>query len=570
MKPAIRYGSIVPVQSLLRPITSFLFIIALAACDGSSSVVVSTDAGAALADDIDTAVSAGNAPTNTGIDPTENTNAGNNQPPNPTGNTDAGENLPPNPTENPGAGDNQPPNPTGNTDAGDDLTPNPTEISGAEGNPPEEPVEPEPVEPQPDPFDLGSFELRLDATRFELIEANENGITVPINISRIDNHIRTVRITVAGETEQDSRRLDVQLEREELFNEETHTSWRAELGVSVGPIQFHERRFTVTADDGRMQFTQTFTVDVRPISAPDVYLLIGQSNMEGSSELGARDTSPGGLDELNPRIRQLNVRQNNRDLFNESRLFTDAGFNALEPRYITAEDPLHEPRFSFRDDKDGTFIGLGLSFAKAALPNTTTDIILVPAAWSARGFCGNDDPDLSWNAVETDEQALGGTLLADRALTRLNTALQDTGGILRGILWHQGEADSNNTVCAERYESNVISLANRIKREAFEDARGQGARGDNAPVPFILGTMTRGNDERGDFSQYSDTKQRVDNAHRNLPNILPLSDIATADDLVPPAFPCGQSSCVHFGAAAYRELGVRYYQALNRVINNNP
>ena len=172
--------------------------------------------------------------------------------------------------------------------------------------------------------------------------------------------------------------------------------------------------------------------------------------------------------------------------------------------------------------------------------------------------------------METDEQALGGTLLADRALTRLNTALQDTGGILRGILWHQGEADSNNTVCAERYESNVISLANRIKREAFEDARGQGARGDNAPVPFILGTMTRGNDERGDFSQYSDTKQRVDNAHRNLPNILPLSDIATADDLVPPAFPCGQSSCVHFGAAAYRELGVRYYQALNRVINNNP
>jgi len=148
--------------------------------------------------------------------------------------------------------------------------------------------------------------------------------------------------------------------------------------------------------------------------------------------------------------------------------------------------------------------------------------------------------------------------------------LRDTGGVFRGMLWHQGEADSNNTVCAERYESNVINLANRIRREAFEDARGQGARGDNASIPFILGTMTRGADERGDFSVFSDTKQRVDNAHRNLPNILSFSATATGDDLVPPGFPCGQGSCIHYGAAAYRELGFRYYQALQRVINNNP
>jgi len=229
--------------------------------------------------------------------------------------------------------------------------------------------------------------------------------------------------------------------------------------------------------------------------------------------------------------------------------------------------PIHSPqKVSGSYPIHGKLIaGLGLSFAKAALPNTSNDIILVPAAWSARGFCGNDDPELAWNAVETDEQALGGTLLADRAITRLNTALQDTGGILR----HQGEADSNNTVCAGRYENNVISLANRIKREAFEDARGQGARGDNASVPFILGTMSKGNDERGSFSPFSDTKQRVDNAHRNLPNILPASDIATAGDLVPPAFPCDQSSCIHFGAAAYRELRLRYYQALQRVIERN-
>lgn len=420
-----------------------------------------------------------------------------------------------------------------------------------------------------DPLTLGSYELRLDATRFELIEANENGVTVPINISRVDGHVRPVQIRVTADTEQDTSRLDVKFDNNELIGDETYTEWRAELGVAMGPTVFHERRFRVHADDGREQFEQIITLDVTPIAAPDVYLLIGQSNMEGTSELGARNTDPGGADEVNPRIQQLNVKQNDRNLFDDPQLFTDENFNVMSPRYINAEDPLHEPRFSFRSDKEGSFIGLGLSFAKAALAETNANIVLVPAAWSGRGFCGNDDPPLSWNANTSDEPALGGTLLTDRAITRLNMTLRDTGGVFRGILWHQGEADSNNPICAQRYENNVMAMANRIRTEAFEDARGQGARGENAPVPFVLGTLSRGIDERGDYSIFSPTKQQVDNAHRNIPNILAFSEIATADDLVPPAYPCGQNSCIHFGAEAYRELGARYFRALQRVIEKN-
>ena len=115
----------------------------------------------------------------------------------------------------------------------------------------------------------------------------------------------------------------------------------------------------------------------------------------------------------------------------------------------------------------------------------------------------------------------------------------------------------------------MIALVNRIRSEANVDARGQDARGDNAAIPFILGTMSRGNDERGNFSVYSPTKQIVDNAHRNLPNNLPFTDLATGDDLIPPDFPCGAGSCIHYGAAAYRELGFRYNQALQRVVNGN-
>ncbi|MBX2836885.1 MAG: sialate O-acetylesterase, partial [Gammaproteobacteria bacterium] len=114
---------------------------------------------------------------------------------------------------------------------------------------------------------------------------------------------------------------------------------------------------------------------------------------------------------------------------------------------------------------------------------------------------------------------------------------------------------------------NLIKLAQRLRSDANIDARGADARGDNAAIPFIVGTMSRGNDERGTFSDFSAEKQRVDDAHRNFPNLVPFAAVAIADDLVPPAYPCGQGSCIHFGAAAYRELGVRYYEALQSVIS---
>jgi len=364
------------------------------------------------------------------------------------------------------------------------------------------------------------------------------------------------------------RGMETQLEKRILAGDEIYTSWRAQLSVTMAPLLFHERRFIITANDGRRSESISFALDVRPTAAPDIYLLIGQSNMEGNSELGTRDTSIGGFDEPHQRILQLNVKQNNRQLFHSAELFIDESFNVMEPRYIPAEDPLHEPRFPYRENKEGSFIGLGLSFAKAALPFTTQEIILVPAAWSARGFCANDDPALAWNASELHaDSALGGTLLTERALTRLNMALRDKGGVLRGILWHQGEADADNPVCAERYEGNLIKLAQRLRRDASADARGAAARGDNAAIPFILGTMSRGKDAQGDFSIYSASKQRVDDAHRNIPNQLPHSDLANADDLVPDDYPCGQNSCIHFGARALREFGSRYYAALSRIID---
>ena len=160
-------------------------------------------------------------------------------------------------------------------------------------------------------------------------------------------------------------------------------------------------------------------------------------------------------------------------------------------------------------------------------------------------------------------------MLLDRALTRLDLALAESGGIFRGIIWHQGEADSNNTTCASAYEENLINMISHIRTTTRPDRRGLSGRGENVPIPFVIGTMSKGDDTRGMFSIFSNDKQMVDNAHRAIQNRIPGVTHISADDLVPPAYPCGQSSCVHFGATAYRELGLRYSQGMRRLQTSN-
>ena len=58
----------------------------------------------------------------------------------------------------------------------------------------------------------------------------------------------------------------------------------------------------------------------------------------------------------------------------------------------------------------------------------------------------------------------------------------------------------------------------------------------------------------------------MDRVHREVAGLIPYADVVNNDDLVPPSYPCGQSSCVHFGAAALREQGYRFDAALRRIV----
>lgn len=407
------------------------------------------------------------------------------------------------------------------------------------------------------------FDLSLEHARVTLQEGADPGARVSIRVAPQGNE--AVNLSVQGQTPADSADISVGLERSVLQGDQLSAELTLSLPVGMRPIKSQERRFNVVATSGEVVRIAELVLDVQPLAAPDVYLLIGQSNMVGSSEAGAKEILPGGLDQRHERIWQLNVAPNNSRIFSSLADFQNESNTAIEPRFIEAEDPLHDPRNPVVPFKGGTTVGPILSFAKAALADTTQRIYLVPAAWGASGFCRVVGNELAWNAQNSDNVALGGTGLLERAMTRLSMTLRETGGVFRGILWHQGGADSNSRACADAYAQNLKLMVERIRREAPQDARGEAARGSKAPVPFIVATQSKGADERGDYSLWSSTKSQVDAVHRNVASLLPYADWVNNDDLVPPAYPCGSSSCVHFGATANRETGKRYYEALKRI-----
>ncbi len=428
--------------------------------------------------------------------------------------------------------------------------------------------DPDTVE-NPDPIvnDNGSFSISAPTT-LSMSEGG-NGIAISVQAFRNEGHSRPITLSIEGVQSADTQNLNAEFSRSTLVTGADEATLNLQIAVGVAPILAEQRDLRLIASDTQQTEQLTLNLTVQPVNAPDVYLLIGQSNMVGFSGTG-KEAQPGGLDEPDSRIFQLNVTANDNQNFGSPENFTDDSKIAAFPRVVVASDPLHESFDPSIQGKSGTHIGLGLSFAKAALAETTQNIVLVPAAWSATGFCNNGFEHIAWNAEDpaSDQTHLGGTALHDRAIARTNLALRETGGVLRGILWHQGEADATETACADDYATNLSELIRSLRTQIQADARGSSARGPDATIPFILGTMSRGDDERGSFSTFDEIKTTVDNTHRLLPSQINMVAVSINDDLVPDAFPCGQGSCIHFGAQAYREMGRRYYDQLSGLLSS--
>ena len=224
-----------------------------------------------------------------------------------------------------------------------------------------------------------------------------------------------------------------------------------------------------------------------------LFLLVGQSNMAGRGVVEAQDVA------VNPRVLML----------------------SKEGKWVPAVDPMHF-------DKPTAGVGLGKTFGQIiAEANPGVTIGLIPCAVGGSPI-DTWKPGVFYPATKSHPW--------DDMVKRVELALP--AGTIKGILWHQGESDSQAGL-AETYAGKLSDLVKRL-RELVK-----------APeVPFIAGQM-------GVFDEapWSPEKVLVDKAHRDLPKEVPHTAFVTAEGLH------HKGDKVHFDSAAYRELGKRYAAA---------
>lgn len=217
-----------------------------------------------------------------------------------------------------------------------------------------------------------------------------------------------------------------------------------------------------------------------------IYILMGQSNMVG------RDTRTLAQQVDNPHILALNGQE----------------------KWVIAHEPMHS---------GGSGIGPGIPFATEMLkadPNIT--IGLVPCAVGGTGL----------------KRWVKGADLYEKAVARAKVAGEV--GILKGVLWHQGESDTVHRKDAETYEKRLARMFVDLRKDL-----------DQPHLPIVVGQL-------GEFLSekkypYVDI---VRAAIRHMPEVV--DNVGYADS----AGLGDRGDKLHFSAEAQQVFGARYAKAM--------
>lgn len=228
-----------------------------------------------------------------------------------------------------------------------------------------------------------------------------------------------------------------------------------------------------------------------------LFLLAGQSNMSGRGRVEERDRTP------HPRVLA----------------FTRDG------KWAPARDPIHF-------DKKWAGVGPGRSFG-IALADADKDITvgLIPCA-------AGGTPISSWRPGEGRRQTQ--VFPYDDAVKRARLAMKD--GVLKGILWHQGEGDCRPDL-AKVYEEKLQELIARFRKDL-----------DAPDVPFIIGQLGQDPEKPPGAS-----RKLVDRAHRGAADRDRLVGFVPSDGLT-----CNKDG-IHFNARSQREFGRRYAEVYSKI-----
>jgi hypothetical protein len=297
-------------------------------------------------------------------------------------------------------------------------------------------------------------------------------------------------------------------------SEETPVDASMEMQGSASPLPQAPAGQAATAD---MQ-TSSSEVQTPPAGGPDpnflIFLLIGQSNMEGAPASDEQDRSE------NPRVKVLALRD-------------CPERNQVRDEWYTAAPSLHAC---------GNRLGPGDYFAKTlaeALPDAT--IGLVPDA------IAGVDIDIFRKGVVSqrrDEFFLPPDNQRNSAyetvIERARLARQV--GVIRGILFHQGESDAATGTLQMAWPGKVQGLVQDLRADLGLNA---------SDVPFLAGELlANGPPQNGCCGNAMNPRINM------LPGLIPNAFVISGAGLGV------QADGLHYNAAGQREFGRLYAQSM--------
>jgi hypothetical protein len=225
-----------------------------------------------------------------------------------------------------------------------------------------------------------------------------------------------------------------------------------------------------------------------------LYLLVGQSNMAGRGRIESQDLA------INPRVLSLDA----------------------NGRWVVAMDPLHT------DKPAVAGVGLGTTFGKVmAEANPGVVIGLIPCAVGGTTVS-------QWQKGAPPVEPWG--KLYENAILRARLAQRD--GVLKGILWHQGEGDTSSAGIAA-YRERLTRLVADFRADL------------EAPdVPFVAGMLGVWDPER------HGGRQAFNENLAGIGDWFPRAAVVGSEGLE------HGGDGTHFGSAALREFGRRYAEAM--------
>ncbi len=189
----------------------------------------------------------------------------------------------------------------------------------------------------------------------------------------------------------------------------------------------------------------------------------------------------------------------------------------------------HEP---VTRDKSIAGSGMGIAFGTALNMVSGCDIGLIPCA-------------LGGSALDEWQS---GSVLFENALKQAENALK-SGACISGILWHQGEFDSDNAQTAHTYAKRFERMRDEFIERLYAIAEKINALNRVAqPLPVIVG-------ELGDFLSEFTTCDYYIEVNRQLHE---LSEHALQYACVSAHGLKDRGDKLHFSTSAQRELGLRY------------